>query len=105
TALDVTVQRQVMGLLKGLQEEFGMAVLLITHNFGIIRGVAHRVAVMFRGEIVEEGRVEAVLDSPAHPYTKALIECIPRLGQGRERLATIDHEEIASALRETGDCG
>lgn len=105
TALDVTVQKQVMALLKSLQEEFGMAVLLITHNFGIIRGIAHRVAVMFRGEIVEEGAAATVLDEPSHPYTKALIECIPRLGQSRERLTTIDHDAIAATLRDSGDCG
>ena len=99
TALDPTVQRQIMDLLKQLKGRFGMSILLITHNFGIIGGLADRVAVMFRGKLVEEGPAEAVLRSPRHPYTKALIDCIPRLGAHRRRLATIDH---AALLAESG---
>jgi ABC-type dipeptide/oligopeptide/nickel transport system ATPase component len=89
TALDVTIQKQIIELLAQLKKKHGMAVLIITHNFGIIRGLADRVAVMYRGQLVETGSTDAVLSHPQHPYTRALIDCIPRLGQKRRRLATI----------------
>lgn len=91
TALDVTIQAQILRELRQLREKFGMSIILITHNFAIIRGFADRVVVMFRGKIVEAGPVEAVLNHPQHPYTKALINCIPRLGSRQHRLQTIDH--------------
>jgi ABC-type dipeptide/oligopeptide/nickel transport system ATPase component len=91
TALDVTIQAQILAELKRLRAEFGMALVLITHNFAIIRGLCERVAVMYRGEIVETGDTETVLKNPSHPYTKALIACIPRLGTKQNRLRTIDH--------------
>jgi ABC-type dipeptide/oligopeptide/nickel transport system ATPase component len=91
TALDVTVQAQILDQMRELKRQLKMAMLLITHNFGIISGIADRVAVMFRGNIVEEGPTEDVLRNPQHAYTKALIGCIPQLGQRRKRLATIDH--------------
>ena len=97
TALDATVQRQIIDLLKDLKGGFGMSILLITHNFSIIGGLADRVAVMFRGRLVEEGPTEEVLRAPKHPYTRALIDCIPRLGAHRHRLATIDHEALLTA--------
>lgn len=97
TALDVTIQKQILYLLKTLQRQSEMALLLITHNFGIIRGFADNVAVMFRGEIVEYGPTEKILSAPEHPYTKALIACIPRLDQKVPRLVTIDYDEIAQA--------
>ena len=96
TALDVTVQRQIMTLLRDLQRRLGMSVLLITHNFGILRGVADRVAVMLRGRLVEEGATDAILRAPRHPYTRALIDCVPRLGHHRERLTTIDHAALSA---------
>ena len=95
TALDATVQRQIIDLLKDLKERLGMSILLITHNFGIIGGLADRVAVMFRGRLVEAGPTDEVLRAPQHPYTRALIDCIPRSGARRHRLATIDHEALA----------
>jgi len=91
TALDVTIQAQIIDLLKELKTELGMSLLLITHNFGIIGGIADRVAVMFRGNIVEYGVTEQVLREPRHPYTRALIDCIPKLGERKRRLTTIDH--------------
>ena len=98
TALDVTIQAQILAELKRLRTEFDMALILITHNFGIIRGLCDRVAVMFRGEIVETGETESVLENPQHPYTKALIACVPRLGTKQRRLRTIDYNwETASA--------
>jgi ABC-type dipeptide/oligopeptide/nickel transport system ATPase component len=90
TALDVTIQKQILDKLRGLQRDLGMAVMLITHNFAIIGGLARHVAVMYRGEIVEYGETEQVLNNPRHPYTKALIACIPRLGDHRHRLPTIE---------------
>jgi ABC-type dipeptide/oligopeptide/nickel transport system ATPase component len=98
TALDVTIQKQIITLLAQLRREHGMALMLITHNFGIIRGVADRVAVMFRGHIVEDGPVDQVLRQPRHPYTKALIECIPRPGSGKRRLAGIDHAALEASI-------
>ena len=95
TALDVTVQAQILEQMRELKRQLKMAMLLITHNFGIIGGFADRVAVMFRGSIVEEGATEEVLRNPQHAYTKALIGCIPQLGQRRKRLATIDHSLLS----------
>lgn len=90
TALDVTIQKQILDKLRELQRDLGMAVMLITHNFAIIRGLARHVAVMYRGEVVEYGETDQVLRDPQHPYTKALIACIPRLGDRRHRLPTIE---------------
>jgi ABC-type dipeptide/oligopeptide/nickel transport system ATPase component len=94
TALDVTIQAQIIDQLRQLKQRLNMAIILITHNFGIIGTVAEEVAVMFRGKIVEQGPTQRVLRNPQHPYTKALIECIPQLGQRRERLTTIDHAAL-----------
>ena len=90
TALDVTIQAQILAELRRLRGEFGMSLILITHNFAIIRGLCERVAVMFRGEIVEYGDTESLLKNPQHPYTKALISCVPRLGVKQSRLRTIE---------------
>jgi ABC-type dipeptide/oligopeptide/nickel transport system ATPase component len=91
TALDVTIQKQIMDLLKELKAKTGMTVMLITHNFGLVAGFADQVAVMFRGRIVENGPTAEVLRNPQHAYTKALIECVPRLGQRQRRLKAIDY--------------
>ena len=97
TALDVTIQAQIIDQLKELKQRLDMAIILITHNFGIIEGIADRVAVMFRGRIVEHGETRTVLSNPQHAYTKALIQCIPQLGAKRRRLATIDHAALDAA--------
>jgi ABC-type dipeptide/oligopeptide/nickel transport system ATPase component len=94
TALDVTIQRQILDLFQTLKVKYRMSIILITHNFGIIRGLADKVAVMFRGRIVEFGSTESVLHQPQHPYTRALIECIPRLGLKLDRLKTIDYGKL-----------
>ncbi|MBM3889184.1 MAG: ABC transporter ATP-binding protein [Verrucomicrobia bacterium] len=99
TALDVTIQAQIMALLKELKQKLGMGIMLITHNFSIVADIADNIAVMFRGRIVEYGSTQTVLRSPQHPYTKALLECIPRLGAHKHRLKTINHAEIEAALR------
>ena len=92
TALDVTIQAQIIELLREIRQKLGMSIVLITHNFGIVKGFADEVIVMYRGEIVERGAVDVVLNEPQHPYTKALIACIPRLGAKQRRLTTIDQE-------------
>jgi ABC-type dipeptide/oligopeptide/nickel transport system ATPase component len=97
TALDVTIQAQIMELLASLKERFGMAVILITHNFGIVSGFASRVLVMYRGKIVEQGTTAEVLRAPKHAYTRALIDCIPQLGSTDKRLKTIDHAALDAA--------
>ena len=91
SALDVTIQAQILAELKRLRTEFNMALILITHNIAIIQGLCDRIAVMFRGEIVEYGDTASVLKNPQHPYTKALIACIPKLGSKEKRLKTIDY--------------
>jgi len=96
TALDVTIQAQILAELRRLRGEFGMSLILITHNFAIIRGLCERVAVMFRGEIVEYGDTESLLKNPQHPYTKALIACVPRLGVKQVRLRTIEDSWTAA---------
>jgi ABC-type dipeptide/oligopeptide/nickel transport system ATPase component len=72
-----------------------MSIVLITHNFGIVKGFADEVMVMYKGEIVERGAVNAVLENPQHSYTRALIACIPKLGAKRRRLTTIGEEMAA----------
>ena len=91
TALDVTVQAQILRLLADLQREFGIALVLITHDLGIVARIAHRVAVMYAGEIVETGPAAAIFADPRHPYTRGLIDCIPVPGRTRpgERLGVI----------------
>ncbi len=90
TALDVTIQAQILLLLKSLSVENKMSILLITHDFGVVADIADQVAVMYAGKIVESGPLEAVLYSPLHPYTEALIRSIPGLKTRRgERLKTI----------------
>ena len=89
TALDVTIQAQILALLRELQAGLGMALVLITHDLGVVAQTVDRVLVMYGGRIVEEGPVEAVFHAPAHPYTKRLLESIPSLTQQRKRLAVI----------------
>jgi ABC-type dipeptide/oligopeptide/nickel transport system ATPase component len=89
TALDVTIQKQILDQLRLLKQQLNMAMILITHNFAIISGIADRVAVMYRGEIVESGLAREVLANPQHPYTQALIKCVPKLGQRIHRLPVI----------------
>jgi oligopeptide/dipeptide ABC transporter ATP-binding protein len=89
TALDVTIQAQILKLLRSLQKELGMAILLITHNLGIVGQMAGRVSVMYAGQIVESGPALAVLRQPWHPYTQALLESVPRLSANTARLQAI----------------
>ncbi len=89
TALDVTIQAQILDLLRSLQAEMGMAMLLITHDLGVVAETAHRVAVMYAGRIVEHSGVRSLFADPRHPYTIGLLESIPRRTERRERLHVI----------------
>jgi len=89
TALDVTIQAQILELLADLRERLGMAVVLVTHDLGVVAEVCDRVLVMYAGQIVEEGPVEAIFRDPRHPYTEGLLQAIPRLSHRSERLAVI----------------
>ena len=89
TALDVTVQAQILSLLDDLRRDRGLAIIFITHDFGVVGQICDRLAVMYAGQIVEEGPTQVVLDAPAHPYTKRLIACVPELGGGRRELTAI----------------
>ncbi len=89
TALDVTVQAQILALIQNLRESKGTAVLFITHDFGVVSQVCDRVAVMYAGRIVEIGPTADILDNPRHPYTRRLIDCVPRLGEPDNEPAAI----------------
>ncbi|MFZ1073257.1 MAG: ABC transporter ATP-binding protein [Verrucomicrobiia bacterium] len=89
TALDVTIQAQILELLHGLKQRLGMAILLITHNLGIVGDMADRVAVMYAGQIVESAPAKELLRHPLHPYTKALMNAVPKLAGGADRLSAI----------------
>jgi oligopeptide transport system ATP-binding protein len=89
TALDVTVQAQIMGLLADLQRERNMGMILITHDMGVVADVADRISVMYAGRIVEEAPVYDIYARPAHPYTKALLESIPRVDLKGQQLSVI----------------
>ncbi len=89
TALDVTIQAQILDLLRSLQKERGMALVLITHNMGVVSEMAQRVAVMYAGQIMEEQGAHALFNTPQHPYTEALLAALPERSDGSARLATI----------------
>jgi oligopeptide/dipeptide ABC transporter ATP-binding protein len=90
TALDVTIQAQLLRLLEQIQQEFEMAIILITHNLGIVARLCDRVCVMYAGQIVEEGSVRRIFKAPSHPYTMALMDSVPRLGLKEKKLASIE---------------
>jgi len=89
TALDVTIQAQILELLRNLQREHGMALVLITHNMGVVSEMAQRIAVMYAGQVMEEQAVDALFAKPQHPYTEALLAALPELGVDGAPLATI----------------
>jgi oligopeptide/dipeptide ABC transporter ATP-binding protein len=89
TALDVTIQAQILDLMRGLREELGMAIILITHDLGVVAEMADRVGVMYAGRIVEQANVRTLFDEPLHPYTQGLIASIPVLGTVTDRLEVI----------------
>lgn len=89
TALDVTTEAQILDLMQSLRAESGMSIMIITHNLGVVAEMADEVAVMYLGRVVEQGSVEEIFYSPKHPYTRALLESLPRIEQDKEWLATI----------------
>ena len=102
TALDVTIQLQILDLLRDLQQREGMALIIITHDLGIVAHIARRVAVMYAGQIVETGATGAILDTPAHPYTAGLISSVPRIHGQSGRLTTIEGVVPAPGAYPTG---
>jgi len=90
TALDVTIQAQILELMKSLKRELGMAIMLITHDLGVIAEMAERVVVMYSGKVVEEAPVRDLFREPLHPYTEGLLTCIPRIDRPRGRLHVIE---------------
>jgi len=90
TALDVTIESQIFNLLEDLKKEFGMSLMLITHDLGVVADACDRMAVMYSGRIVERGDVETVFSDPKHPYTRGMMRSIPRLGTDSDRLTPIE---------------
>lgn len=89
TALDVTIQAQILDLMRTLQQETGTALIMITHDLGVVAEIADQVAVMYAGRIVEKGPVDAIFDDPQHPYTIGLMSSVPSIGERQGRLTTI----------------
>jgi len=104
SALDVSIQAQIVNLLLRLKERFGLSYLLISHNLALVRHAADRVGVLYLGKIVEEGPVEAVFRDPLHPYTRALLEAVPRAEPGGRRERLLLGGEIPSAIRPPAGC-
>ena len=90
TALDVTIQLQYLRLLRDIQANTGMAIIFITHDFGVVARMCDRVAVMYAGRIVEQGAVRDLFNEPSHPYTQALINSVPKLEERVDRLYSIE---------------
>ena len=103
TALDVTIQAQILELMRSLQQESGSAVILITHDLGVVAEVADEVLVMYAGRIVERAPVQSMFDEPQHPYTIGLLGSIPRLDGDRDRLVSIEGQ-VPSPLRRPAGC-
>ena len=89
TALDVTVQAQIMHLVADIQKEFGMSIILITHDLGVVAGNSDEMLVMYGGEVMEIGQTDRLYENPTHPYTQGLMSAVPRLDDSSERLITI----------------
>ena len=92
TALDVTVQAQIMDLLSDIRKDFGTAIILITHDLGIVAGACERTIVLYGGQIMEKGSTQSIFSRPTHPYTLGLLKAVPRLDEEHEILPTIDGE-------------
>jgi oligopeptide/dipeptide ABC transporter ATP-binding protein len=102
TALDVTVQAQVIGLLRDIQAETRAGIILITHDLGVAASLCHRIAVMYAGRVIEDGSVRDIYHRPAHPYTRALLAAIPRIGSRNRRLTAIPGQPPSLLSAPTG---
>lgn len=103
TALDVTTQAQILEMMRSLQEKYGMAILFITHDLGVVAEIADEVAVMYLGRIVEHGDVNTIFHNPKHPYTRALLESIPKMAAQRNALNPIEGM-VPNPFRRPGGC-
>ena len=104
SALDVSVQAQVLNLLLDLQQQKGLSYLFISHDLGVVRFLAHRVAVMYLGKIVEIASRDEIFSTPLHPYTRLLLRSTPKLGQGSEITEVVDATELPSPLNPPSGC-
>ena len=89
TALDVTIQAQILDLLDKINQRHGTAIILVTHNLGVIAEFCDNIIVMYAGQLMEKGRVDQVIEDPKHPYTRGLLCCLPRIGARREKISPI----------------
>ncbi|MFB9809346.1 ABC transporter ATP-binding protein [Haladaptatus pallidirubidus] len=103
TALDVTIQAQILDRIRTLNEELGMAVLMITHDLGVVAELCDRVIVMYGGEVMETGHTEQVLTNPSHPYTRSLLECMPQNTSRKEPLNVIEGQ-VPDMIGDVGGC-
>jgi oligopeptide/dipeptide ABC transporter ATP-binding protein len=101
--LDVTIQAQILELMRALQEETNTAIILITHDLGVVAEVADQVVVMYAGQVVEQAPVQALFDKPQHPYTVGLLGSIPQLDEVQERLASIEGQ-VPNPLNRPAGC-
>src|SRR3546814_10932246 len=106
TALDVTIQAQILKLIKDLQAELGMAVLMITHDLGVVANMADEIVVMYRGEVMERGGLDDIFRAPRHPYLKALLNAVPRFDlKPGERLVPLRENPNEVGDRKSGGWG
>ena len=102
TALDVTIEAQILDIMKDLKEKFNTAIMLITHNFGLVAEIADRIGIMYAGEMVESGDVFEIFARPAHPYTRLLMEALPRKTKAEGRLKTIEGSVLRITEKKPG---
>ena len=102
TALDVTVQSQIVRLLAGLRSDLGTAIVLVTHDVGVVAGSCDEMVVLYGGRVMESGPVESVFAAPLHPYTRGLLDAVPRMDRDDERLPAIPGDPLGASLLPAG---